>query len=132
MYWISANLDVAAFRERILRFDTSYIRDWESWIYRLQLQQEVAVCFGSVLRKWQACRPNRMRRSQREAKHHPPYLEDLIAQAGQAIHLLQDFDLRRPASFTQEALMALDQLWGIFTNLSYQGRSRGKWGGGGG
>jgi hypothetical protein len=86
-----ANLDVAAVRERILRFDESYVRDWESWVHRLHRQQDVAACFGSVLRKWQACRPNRMRRSQNEAKHDPPYLEDLIAQAGQATQLLQDW-----------------------------------------
>jgi len=119
-----ANLDVVRFQDRILRFDQSYVGDWQAWVNVLQSQRDVASNLGRVLRKWQACRPNRMRRSRAEAEHDPPYLEDLIAQANPSIRALRDFDMRLLASFTQQAQEALDQLWGIFRNLSYKGRSR--------
>jgi len=115
-----ANLDVVRFQDRILRFDQSYVGDWQAWVNVLQSQRDVASNLGRVLRKWQACRPNRMRRSRAEAEHDPPYLEDLIAQANPSIRALRDFDMRLLASFTQQAQEALDQLWGIFRNLSYK------------
>jgi hypothetical protein len=119
-----ANLDVGRFRDRILRFDESYIRDWSSWVYALHIQRDIASNFGRVLRKWQACRPNRMRRAKDEPNHDPPYLEDLIAEANQSLEALRDFDLRFLASFTPQAQEALEQLWGIFQRLSYEGRAR--------
>ncbi len=119
-----ANLDVGGFRDRILRFDESYIRDWRSWVYVLQNQRDVASNFGRVLRRWQACRPNRMRRAKGETKHDPPYLEDLIAEANPYVQALRGFDMRFLASFTRQAQEPLEQLWGIFQRLSYHGRAR--------
>ena len=119
-----ANLNVALFRDRILRFDKAYVRDWQSWVDALQNQRDVAGNFGRVLRKWQACRPNRMRRVKSETEHDPPYLEDLIADANPSIQALRDFDVRLPGSFTQQAQEALEQLWDVFQKLAYQGRSR--------
>ena len=119
-----ANLDVGRFRDRILRFDESYVGDWQSWVDALQSKRDVAGNLGRVLRRWQACRPNRMRRAKSERKHDPPYLEDLIADANPSVQALRDFDLRLLASFTQQAQEALEQLWDIFQYLSYQGRSR--------
>jgi len=114
-----ANLDVGRFRDRILRFDESYAGDWQSWVDTLQSKNDVARNLGRVLRKWQACRPNRMRRPKSERSHDPPYLEDLIADADRSVQTLQDFDLRLLTSFTQHAQGALEQLWDIFQNLSY-------------
>lgn len=119
-----ANLNVALFRDRIRRFDESYVRDWQSWVHALQDQRNVAGNFGRVLRKWQACRPNRMRRAKGETNHNPPYLEDLIADANPSVQALLDFDMRLPASLTQQAQEALEQLWDVFQTLSYQGPSR--------
>ena len=118
------DLDVGRFRDRILRFDESYVEDWQSWVSALQSQRDVAGNLGRVLRKWQACRPNRMRRAKGETKHDPPYLEDLVADANPSVQALRDFDVRLLASFTQQAQEALEQLWDIFQDLSYQGPSR--------
>ena len=66
-----------------------------------------------------------MRRPRLEGLHGPPYLEDLIVEANPLVNALVDFDLRRSSVFTSRATVALDQLWEIFENLSYQGRARG-------
>ncbi len=44
-----ANLDAGSFRDRILRFEESYVEDWQSWIRNLQSQQDVAGSFGRVV-----------------------------------------------------------------------------------
>ena len=80
--------------------------------------------FAETLRRRQACRPNRMRRTQQEAQHDPPFLENLIVQANQCIQALQNFDIRRQFSLNREACRALEQLWNIFQNLCYHGRER--------
>jgi hypothetical protein len=103
-----------------------YVNDWQLWIGVLKDQQNVAGRLGQTLRKWQACRPNRMRRPACEANHDPPYLEDLIAQAHpfvQAIQALQGFDTRHLSSFTPKTEDALHRLWCIFEGLSYHGRA---------
>lgn len=119
-----ANLDADGFCNRVLRFDASYIADWQSWMDTLQGERDVAIHFGRVLRRWQACRPNRMRRTKGEMAHDPPYLEDLIAAANPSVRALRGFDLRLQDSFTRQAQEALEELWEIFQNLSYQGRAR--------
>jgi hypothetical protein len=119
-----ANLEVAGFRDRILRFKTSYVEDWRLWTSVLHDEANVAPELGRVLRRWQACRPNRMRRPQVEAKHDPPYLEDLIADANPSVVSLLDFDVRILASFTPYAERALERLWSIFEELSHHGRAR--------
>jgi len=65
-----------------------------------------------------------MRRIQAEQQHAAPYLEDLITQAAQYLQILQNFDIRDNASFTPQNCNSLVQLWGIFQNLSYHGRTR--------
>jgi hypothetical protein len=65
-----------------------------------------------------------MRRPQVEAKHDPPYLEDLIADANPSVVALLDFDVRILASFTPHAERALERLWSIFEDLSYHGKAR--------
>src|SRR5438105_5296354 len=119
-----ANLDVAGFHDRILRFNTSYVRGWRLWMSVMQGQRNVGPPLGRVLRRWQACRPNRMRRPQVEAKHDPPYLEDLIADANPSVVALLDFDVRILASFTPPAERALERLWSVFESLSYHGKAR--------
>lgn len=122
---VIARLSVEEFQARINRFDQAYVKDWNEWCRVLQAQQNVANGFGQVLRRWQACRPNRMRRTQQEARHSAPFLEDLIAQSNTYLQLLQSFDIRHQASFNAQARQALTQLWDIFKQLSYYGRARG-------
>lgn len=119
-----ASLDTKQFRDRILGMKQTYVNDWQAWVGVLQSQRNVASHLGQVLRKWQACRPNRMRRPKSEAKHNPPFLEDLIAEAYPFVQALRDFDTRLLASFTPEAQQALNRLWCIFQDLSYHGQTK--------
>ncbi|MCX6226123.1 MAG: hypothetical protein NTV01_15455 [Bacteroidia bacterium] len=115
------NLTIIGFEARINRFDPSYVQDWDSWLNVHPDQQ--AAQFGLVLRKWQACRPNRMRRTRIEQIHEPPYLEDLLAEANPYLRILDDFDIRLRESFSREKADALSELWRIFQHLPYQGRA---------
>ncbi|MGA8571777.1 MAG: hypothetical protein ACLP7A_11515 [Desulfobaccales bacterium] len=119
-----AGLTVEQFQDKIKHFDQAYVRDWNAWCQALKAQQNVASKFGEILRSWQACRPNRMRRTQQEAQHDPPFLENLIMQSNRYIEALQSFDIRGHAALNDEACRALEQLWNIFQNLSYHGRAR--------
>lgn len=115
------NLTVKEFEARINRFDGTYVHDWDSWLKVPPEQQ--AARFGLVLRKWQACRPNRMRRTRSEQIHEPPYLEDLIAEANHYLRILDDFELHLSESFSRDKTHALSELWRIFQHLPYQGRA---------
>ena len=115
-------LTVDEFKRRIQRFERAYIADWNGWLSTQQADR--AERLGSILRGWQACRPNRMRRTRVEGRHDAPYLEDLIHCAGEDLRALDQFELREEASFSTENLQALARLWDIFSNLSYVGRAR--------
>ena len=115
------NLTVKEFEARINRFDGTYVHDWDSWLKVPPEQQ--AARFGLVLRKWQACRPNRMRRTRSEQIHEPPYLEDLIAEANHYLRILDNFVLHLSESFSRDKTHALSELWRIFQHLPYQGRA---------
>jgi len=117
-----ANLNVDQFQDRVNRFAAQYVDDWNCWLNTQPNARPRQL--GIVLRRWQACRPNRMRRTQIENTHDAPYLEDLIYQAAQYIQVLQDFDIREEASFSANNREALIELWNIFQNLSYHGRAR--------
>lgn len=118
-----ATITVEEFQDRINRFDQSYVNDWNRWI-AVQPGQRTAQ-FGAILRRWQACRPNRMRRARAERLHDDPYLDDLINNSAQCLQALQNFDIRVQTSFTQQACDSLVQLWNIFQDLSYHGHVRG-------
>ena len=117
-----ANLSIEEFQERINRFAPRYVVDWEHWLATQPDSRPEQL--GIVLRKWQACRPNRMRRTQAENQHEAPYLEDLVSQATQYLQLLQNFNVQENASFSLQNHRILTQLWDIFQHLSYHGRAR--------
>ncbi len=116
-----SDITVQEFQDRINSFNSKYVNDWDSWISG----NCDAAQFGSILRKWQACRPNRMRREQTQDLHDKPYLEDLINSSHPYLPQLQSFDIRCEASITSQACESLGQLWNVFTELSYHGRARG-------
>jgi hypothetical protein len=118
-----ANITVNNFQDRINRFKQRYVNDWNGWI-TVQPDRRTAQQFGIILRKWQACRPNRMRRAQADTRYDGPYLDTLINNSAQCLLALQDFDIRLQASFTPQACDSLVQLWDVFQNLSYYGRAR--------
>lgn len=117
------NGTVEEFRARIARFRQTYVDDWDVWLGTAAEARPYQL--GVTLRKWQACRPNRMRRTRPEAKHDPPYLEDLVARSEQYVQALQAFEMRLAQSFSEEACAALRALWGIFRHLSYEGAAHG-------
>ena len=118
------NLTAQEFQERLIRFKKSYVKDWDEWIDSFTNNTDVAYVFGEILRRWQACRPNNMRRSQRENFHEPPYLEHILQQSDTYINSLSTFDLRNDNAFCATTEYSLKKLWDIFTNLSYCGKAR--------
>jgi hypothetical protein len=118
------NFSIQQFQERLNRFEISYINDWNEWIDSCNHNFEVAYIFGIILRRWQACRPNSMRRSQNENDHEPPYLEHLLHRSSVFVDNLVAFDLRNINSFCDDSEHSLNQLWNIFTDLSYRGKAR--------
>jgi len=80
--------------------------------------------FGRILRRWQACRPNTMRRCRGEAVHEPPYLEDLVLRGIDVSSALSRFELRHADAINEDDENALLELWTIFKDLSYSGRCR--------
>jgi hypothetical protein len=97
-----ALLTIEQFRDKIQRFDSSYVRDWNDWSRTYTQKENVAAELGRMLRRWQACRPNRMRRSHYEGGHDSPFLEDLVSQAEPYLGVFQQFDISVEATFAPE------------------------------
>lgn len=114
---------VTTFQRKVTTFSASYIADWNDWISTPPPARPARL--GRILRKWQACRPNRMRRDALAAMHEPPYLDDLVARAAPHIAVLSTFDIVSFSSIENRAYTAaLDALWDVFEHLSYEGRAR--------
>ncbi|MEP9324988.1 hypothetical protein PPMP20_17880 [Paraburkholderia phymatum] len=114
---------VAIFQRKVSTFSASYIADWRDWISTPPHAKPARL--GKILRKWQACRPNTMRRDELSAGHEPPYLDDLIAQAAPHVEVLSTFDIAQFSPIGDRAyVLALDALWNVFEHLSYEGRAR--------
>jgi hypothetical protein len=114
---------VDTFRNRVETFSATYIEDWAAWLATDTAARPGRL--GRTLRKWQACRPNRMRREAGSAVHPAPYLDDLLAAAAPHVDALAGFDIAHPSALDTPAhLRALDRLWHVFEQLSYHGRAR--------
>jgi len=117
-----SGLTVKEFQQKTLRFDTKYVDDWNRW---LQVESEDRPeQFGSILRKWQACRPNKMRRTSVANLHEAPYIDDLMETASHSINALAAFELNDFSKFSVAIFEHLSVLWDIFENLSYTGKAR--------
>ena len=117
-----SNLTVEQFRDRVNRFDIKYVDHWNSWLNTADEHRPRQL--GAILRSWQACRPNTMRRTQRENLHNAPFIDDLITEAHPYIRQLTHFSIRQAASFSNESHSSLSELWNIFEDLSYRGKAR--------
>lgn len=116
-----SELTVEQFQQKILRFDTKYVDDWNMW---LQVETDNRPeLFGSILRKWQACRPNTMRQTTKANLHEPPYIEDLIEKASYPINALAAIKLNDFSKFSIDIFKHISALWDIFENLSFKGRA---------
>lgn len=115
---------IADFQNRVITFNAGYIHDWNHWLGVTGLRRPIQL--GVILRRWQACRPNRMRREAAALLHPPPYLEDLATAAAPHIAALATFDIANIHALGNPAYVAaLHQLWAIFEQLSYHGKARG-------
>lgn len=121
-----SNLTVDQIRERIQSFDATYVEDWNVWlkVRRDYPLDHAAPELGRILRRWQACRPNTMRRCRVEATHEAPYLEDLALKGISVSSALNGFDLRHVDAMKHADEKALLELWAVFKDLSYSGRCR--------
>ena len=117
-----ARWSVEDLHTNIRRFDKKYVRDWEEWLSTTEGERPRVL--GLILRRWQACRPNRMRRTAREANHPGPYLEDLIVSAGEHIEALRSYEMINGEKIGLDHIDHLKSLWKIFVQLSYAGRAR--------
>ena len=114
---------VADFQNRVTTFSDDYIADWRSWLATPAPNRPDHL--AGTLRKWQACRPNRMRRTRKVGGHPAPYIEDLVTAAAPNIAVLGTFNIALSPPLASPAhIAALTELWIIFENLSYAGRSR--------
>src|SRR5438128_10367 len=89
-----ASMSVEAIRNKTPRqvrsavdaFSPLYAKDWDSWVGADRNARPAL--FGRILRKWQATRPVAMRRLRAEADHSPPFLDDLLERAAEAVRAL--------------------------------------------
>jgi hypothetical protein len=101
------------------RFAPRYLRDWDEWLAAPAAARPEL--FGRILRRWQATRPQAMRRIASEAKHEPPYLDDLFELAASstgAVGVLGDLTVLDVASRTYQQDKALRGLWDLFSGLT--------------
>ena len=120
------NLNLQQVKKKIEEFPQPYADNWKHWLaVKKKAPNNVPTVFGVTLRKWQACRPNTMRRDKHGADHDPPFLDDLIGQAESPLAALNHFEMRSADLFNKEVKMALHQLWDIFKHLSYRGKAHG-------
>lgn len=114
---------IDTFRRKVETFSSIYVGDWNAWLATSATARPGHL--GRILRKWQACRPNRMRRDALSATHAAPYLDDLLVRAAPHLEALSTFDIAHPAALdTATHAAALDHLWDVFEELSYHGRAR--------
>ena len=107
--------------EAVAGFATQYVNDWDWWL-TVPAQRRPAV-LGQILRRWQATRPQPMRRTRAEATHAAPYLEDLFEEAQMSVRVLDDLDLSAIRRRTEAQERSLRGLWGNFSRLTATGEA---------
>jgi hypothetical protein len=106
-------------RAAVDAFAPEYVNDWDWWLSAPAARRPVVM--GKILRRWQATRPQPMRRAMSEAEHSPPYLDDLLADAAQSVRALAGLDVARVAHRSPEQDAALRSLWDDFSRLTATG-----------
>jgi hypothetical protein len=106
-------------RADIEGFAARYVQDWDAWLgVDVEGRPEH---FGRILRKWQATRPQAMRRLREEARHGPPFLDNLLEDAREPLGVLTGLTVSRIAEMTPGQNEALNALWAIFSRLPTSG-----------
>ena len=102
-------------------FSPGYADDWAWWLTVPARRRPVVL--GQILRRWQATRPQPMRRPRAEASHSAPYLEDLYDDAQRLLGILGDVDVLTIRARTQEQDHALRAIWANFARLAATGEA---------
>ena len=120
-----SRMTIDEIRRAICNFSREYSVDWQRWqqCSGMALNGSRVETFGSILRKWQATRPNPMRRSKRENAHSSPFLDDLIEQAAPFIKQIDGVSLRTLENLQQSQADAMSSLWNTFSDLTSRGRA---------
>ena len=100
-------------------FRKTYVSDWEEWL-NTPASDEVRK-FASILRKWQATRPHRLRSTREEAEHEAPFLDDLVEWAQPHLAAVEGITLASIHAVQPPQCNAMDELWSIFTQLPVSG-----------
>jgi hypothetical protein len=103
-------------RHAVNGFSPRYVEDWDAWVHAHR--DDRPQLFGRILRKWQATRPFAMRRLRVEAKHGPPFLDDLLDSTVEPVRVLAGLTLLTFSRRTPEQDKALATLWTTFSRLS--------------
>ncbi len=106
-------------------FRQTYAADWERWLNTPSSDR--VNMFASILRKWQATRPLKLRSTLREAEreqakhgqaqHQAPFLDDLIQCARPHLALIEGITLTSIHSIRPPQQNAFHHLWTILTQL---------------
>jgi hypothetical protein len=108
-------------RAAIDAFSPKYVEDWDAWL--AVSPRGRAKLFGQTLRKWQATRPRPSRRIRAEARHEPPYLDDLVESAGGPLRVLEDLTVLNVAQRSHQQDEALAVMWDVFSGLTVTGHA---------
>ena len=100
-------------------FRKTFVDDWEDWLNTTAWERVSK--FGSILRKWQATRPLKMRRTRVEAEHEAPFLEDLIERAQPSLGVVEGISLTSLHGIQPLHCDAMHELWNIFRQLPVSG-----------
>lgn len=100
-------------------FAQRYVQHWTNWLVAPACARPQL--FGEILRKWQATRPHAMRRLRIQAKHGPPFLDDLLDQSAAWLNAVSDLDVLRICERSKHHTVAFCELWDIFRRLPISG-----------
>lgn len=100
-------------------FRKKYVSHWEDWL-NTPASDRVRK-FGTILRKWRATRPHKMRNTRDEAEHEAPFLDDLIGHAQPHLGVLEDITLTSIHDILPPQRNAMHELWNIFRQLTISG-----------
>ena len=101
------------------RFSPRYLKDWDDWLAAPAAARPEL--FGRILRRLQATRPLAMRRVASEAKHGPPFLDDLfelVYSPTGPIAVLGGLTVLNIGDRTDRQNTALTDMWDLFSGLT--------------
>lgn len=110
-------------RTLLAGFSQRYVTDWDLWSTAAAAGgQRKVITLREILRRWQATRVHVkgriMRRPKWQARHEPPYLDDLVGLAEVQLAGLGQLSVRDLADASDAAVLPLIGLWDIFVHLT--------------